>query len=226
MSNINIILKRCNEVINQAENVIEKNEPRRVIYIITSIQNILNTVYSGEVPDYLNYEYFIEYVFPKISSQPEYISKYKKIDKLVVYLETFKAFRDDLDSGLVSHLSNIISVDIFSSLIDQATQLRENNTEPLNRAACVLTRIVLEDTLLRLSRNNNLTLSNEKASIANDELRKKNIYGQAKWREIQSWLDIGNKAAHPDPEFMTISEIDIDNMINNVRRFTELYLQN
>jgi len=226
MSNINIILKRCNEVINQAEDVIKKNEPRRVIYIITSIQNILNTVYSGEVPDYLNYEYFIEYVFPKISSQPEYISKYKKIDKLVVYLETFKAFRDDLDSGLVSHLSNIISVDIFSSLIDQATQLRENNTEPLNRAACVLTRIVLEDTLLRLSRNNNLTLSNEKASIANDELRKKNIYGQAKWREIQSWLDIGNKAAHPDPEFMTISEIDIDNMINNVRRFTELYLQN
>ncbi len=226
MSNINIILKRCNEVINQAEDVIKKNEPRRVIYIITSIQNILNTVYSGEVPDYLNYEYFIEHVFPKISSQPEYISKYKKIDKLVVYLETFKAFRDDLDSGLISHLSNIISVDIFSSLIDQATQLRENNTEPLNRAACVLTRIVLEDTLLRLSRNNNLTLSNEKASIANDELRKKNIYGQAKWREIQSWLDIGNKAAHPDPEFMTISEIDIDNMINNVRRFTELYLQN
>lgn len=226
MSNINIILKRCNEVINQAEDVIEKNEPRRVIYIITSIQNILNTVYSGEVPDYLNYEYFIEHVFPKISSQPEYISKYKKIDKLVVYLETFKAFRDDLDGGLISHLSNIISVDIFSSLIDQATQLRENNTEPLNRAACVLTRIVLEDSLLRLSRNNNLTLSKEKASIANDELRKKNIYGQAKWREIQSWLDIGNKAAHPDPEFMTISEIDIDNMINNVRRFTELYLQN
>ena len=226
MSNINIILKRCNEVINQAEDIIEKNESRRVIYIITSIQNILNTVYSGEVPDYLNYEYFIKHVFTKISSQPEYISSYKKIDKLVVYLETFKAFRDDLESGLISHLSNIISVDIFSSLIDQATQLRENNTEPLNRAACVLTRIVLEDTLLRLSRNNNLTLSNEKASIANDELWKNKIYGQAKWREIQSWLDIGNKAAHPDAEFMTISEIDIDNMIKNVRRFTELYLQN
>lgn len=225
MSNINIILKRCNEIINQAEDVIEKNEPRRVIYIITSIQNILNTVYSGEVPDYLNYEYFIEHVFPKISSQPEYISRYKKIDKLVVYLETFKAFIDDLESGLISHLSNIISVNIFSGLIDQATQLRENNTEPLNRAACVLTRIVLEDTLLRLSRNNSLTLSNEKASIANDELWKKNVYGQAKWREIQSWLDIGNKAAHPNTEFMTISEIDIDNMINNVRRFNELYLQ-
>ena len=225
MSNTDIILKRINEIIRQAEDIINKKEARRVTYIISSIQNILQNVYSGKVPDHLNYEYFIENIFPKISSQPQYIPRYKKIDKLIVYLEAFKAFRDDLKSSLISHLSNIVSVDIFNNLIDQATQLRENNTEPLNRAACVLTRIVLEDTLLKLCKNKGISLSNNKASIANNELKRNNIYGQAKWREIQSWLDIGNKAAHPNPEFKMINEIDMDNMINNVKRFTELYLR-
>ena len=225
MNNFNIVLERCDSIISQAKDVIKNNQARKVTYIITSMQNLLQLVYSGNVPNHLNYEYFIENIFSKISSQPEYISSYKKVDKLTVYLEAFKAFRDDLDTGIISSLSNIVTIDIFSNLIDQAIQLRENNTEPLDRAACVLTRIVLEDTLLKLCDNKNIILSNQKASIANDELKRNTIYGQAKWREIQSWLDIGNKAAHPDPEFDTITESDIDNMINKVKEFTENFLK-
>lgn len=122
------------------------------------MQNILQLVYSGKVPDYLNYEYFIENIFSRISSQPQVISRYKKVDKLKVYLESFNSFRDDLNVGIISSLSNIISVDLFNNLIDQAIQIREKNIEPLNRAACVLTRIVLEDTLLKLCKNNEIYL--------------------------------------------------------------------
>ena len=225
MSNLNIILERSNNIILQAEDVIENDKARSVTYIITSIQNILQLVYSGKVPNHLNYEYFIENIFSKISSQPQFISRYKKVDKLKVYLEAFKAFRDDLNVGIITSLSNIISVDLFNNLIDQAIQLRENNTEPLNRAACVLTRIVLEDTLLKLCKNNEISLLHQKASIANEELKRSTIYGQAKWREIQSWLDIGNSAAHPDPAFNRITESDIDNMINKVKEFAGSYLR-
>lgn len=224
MRKFDIILKRCNELIQQAEDIIKNNEARKVTYIISSIENILHTVYSGNVPNHLNYEYFIQNIFPKISSQPRFIPSYKKTEKLVVYLESFKAFKDDLERGLIDNLSNIVSIDIFSNLIDQATQLRENNTEPLNRAACLLTRLVLEDTLFKLCNNKGIILSSDKASVANIELKKNNIYGMAKWREVQSWLDIGNMAAHPDPDFNTITEDDMDNMIKNVKIFTEMYL--
>jgi len=223
MSNIDIILGRCDKLIEEANGIIERKEDLKVYYITSSIEDILQSVYSGNVPEHLTFEIFLERL-PKMIPRPRSAYTLRESYKLSLYLEIFKAFTDDLRGGLINNLSNIISIDIFNDLIEQAIELRRYNAEPLNRAACVLTRIVLQDTLLRLCDINNITLSTDNASGANDELKKNSIYGRAKWREIQSWLDIGNTAAHPDPNFSTITETDIDNMINNVRVFSENYL--
>jgi len=223
MRNIDLVLGRCKDIIKQANGIIEQRGEEKVYYILSSIENILRLVYSGNIPENLRFENFLERL-QKTMPMPSRFYNLRQSQKLSHYLEIFKAFTDDLEGGLINNLSNIISIDIFNDMIDQAIELRNHNTESLNRAACVLSRIVLQDTLLRLCDIKGITLTRNKASVANDELKRISVYGTAKWREVQSWLDIGNAAAHPDPDFNEISEIDMDNMIKNVKSFSEKYL--
>jgi hypothetical protein len=65
------------------------------------------------------------------------------------------------------------------------------------RAAAVLGRVSLERQLRELGRANGLTdWETKKAAALNQELRQANVYNQSQWNEIQSWLDMGNAAAH------------------------------
>jgi len=63
----------------------------------------------------------------------------------------------------------------------------------------------------------NNTASNQRANKINDDLKSKEIYTQIKWREIQFWLDIGNKSAHG--EFNAFTDDDVKNMLNGVEKF-------
>ncbi len=79
--------------------------------------------------------------------------------------------------GIMRNLISLISVDIYNDMVSQAIDLRKFNTEPLNRAACVLSRIVLEDGLKKMCSKHGIRLISNKADDANMELKKKNIYG-------------------------------------------------
>ncbi len=139
-------------------------------------------------------------------------------------LEFFKGFKEDLEKGFVTRdLVKIVTLDIYNDMIEQAQNLRAFNTEPLNRAACVLARIVFEDTLKKLCDDNGITLSSDKASVANDDLKKQSIITKEQWRFNQVWLDIGNKAAHSETQqeegFSSITEDKMDDMINSIKQF-------
>jgi len=58
---------------------------------------------------------------------------------------------------------------------------------------------------------------NQKASVINDELKKRGKYPQSQWRFVQAWLDIGNAAAHG--KFDEYKEEDVANLIRDVERF-------
>jgi hypothetical protein len=62
-------------------------------------------------------------------------------------------------------------------------------------ASAVLGRVVIEDALRRIARQENID-ETQKASKINDDLLKANRYAKPQWRLIQTWLDIGNSAAH------------------------------
>ena len=51
----------------------------------------------------------------------------------------------------------------------------------------------------------------------NESLRAENAYSQVVWRQIQSWADIRNAAAHGNPN--EFEDQDVERMIDGIRDF-------
>ncbi len=142
------------------------------------------------------------------------------IDNTISYPDEIKELKgilkgclNDFENGFVVGQEFIIAGEIFESVIEESKHLLKTNHKD---ASAVLARVVVEDSLKRIARN--IGISHEyKASRINDELRKIGIYSQPQWRLIQSWLDIGNAAAHG--EFEIYTEDDVRNMLNGVEQF-------
>lgn len=226
MPKVKALIKRCEEIIENCEDLLKSkdlNEIRmELIGISASIENIYRICFPKGIPDDLRMDKF-ENTLRNMGINVNIISE---IGRFRYRLNFFKNFTKDLEKGLVTKdLVKIITLDLYNDMIEQAQNLRTFNTEPLNRAACVLARIVIEDTLKKLCDDNKITLSSDKASVSNDELKKLRIITKEQWRFNQVWLDIGNKAAHPEiPQeegFSSITEDQMDNMINNVKQFAK-----
>lgn len=229
MTILNSILNRCNEIIKEGEDLLdnpgaEEKQYQRIMNLTTSIENIYKLSFSQGIPRHLSLDGLKDTLIAH-GITPHLLYP---IGIFSLRLESFKGFRKDLENGLITtSLMNILSLDIYSDMIKQAEELRKHNTESLNRAACVLARIVLEDTLKKLCSRNNIQLKRDKANEANTELKKNNIYSNAQFKLVDAWLAIGNSAAHPKStklNFQTITENQIDDMIKNVNDFANKFL--
>ena len=226
LKEIEKIIERCQEIIKKGEEAFNdeealgKSQYEKVFSVFASIEDIYYLIYPDKLPFHLTTTYFEKF----LKSSGIHIHQYQPHYFFKLRFEKFKAFTEDLEKGLITKFSNIITLDLFDDLLEQASELRTHKIDPLNRASCVLTRIVLEDSLKKLCDNNNLQLKTNKASEANDALKKANIYPKPQWRIIQGWLDIGNEAAHPNGGFQSITETQIDNMIKGVKEFSLKYL--
>lgn len=120
---------------------------------------------------------------------------------------------DDLENGFLLGQEFLIAGAIFDSVLEEAKELL--NTEHKDPAA-ILGRVVLEDSLRRLARQEQLDDS-QKATKLNDDLKKAGRYNQVQWRQIQVWLDIGNNAAHG--KFDQYNKEQVKEQIEGVERF-------
>jgi len=102
---------------------------------------------------------------------------------------------------------------VFDSVLEQARHLLVCGFKD---PAAVLCRVVIEDCLRRLSREEGLP-DLGKAFALNDALRDRGRYDKSQWRLIQSWVDIGNSAAHG--KFSELDSASVDRMIGDVERF-------
>lgn len=124
-----------------------------------------------------------------------------------------KGCLNDFENGFVVGQEFIIAGEIFESVIEESKHLLKTNHKD---ASAVLARVIVEDALKRIAKNIDIPYD-IKASRLNDELKKIGVYSQPQWRLIQSWLDIGNAAAHG--EFEIFTEDDVKNMLNGVEQF-------
>lgn len=124
---------------------------------------------------------------------------------------------DDLENGFLLGQEFIISAEVFDSVLEQAKHI---NGTGYKDPAAVLVRVVLEDSLKRLARQEALDDS-LKASRINDELKKAGKYAQPQWRRIQAWLDTGNAAAHG--KFDEYNQKDVEKLIDEVEMFIAIY---
>ncbi len=124
----------------------------------------------------------------------------------------------DLEGGFLAGQEHLIAGAIFDSVLEEAKHLTEAGFKD---PAAVLVRVVVEDCLKRLSREEGLDDS-AKASAMNDALRDKSRYPKPQWRLVQAWLDIGNSAAHG--KFTDYSKDDVLRMVGDVGRFLAQHL--
>lgn len=120
---------------------------------------------------------------------------------------------DDLEGGFLEGQERLVAGVIFDSVLEEARTLaRAGFKDP----AAVLGRVVLEDALRRLCRNRGLD-DTVRASMMNDALKTAGHYAQPQWRLIQTYLDIGNSAAHG--KFDDYDEATVLRMIDDIDRF-------
>lgn len=149
---------------------------------------------------------------------------FKKLSKLlerrVDFINEFKSIKgllvgalDDLEGGFLIGQEFLIAGEIFDSMLEQA---RELNKKGYKDPAAVLARVVVEDSLRRIARKENLDYT-KKATVLNDQLWKANRYGQPRWKRVQFWLTVGNSAAHG--KFDEYNSDDVKTIIEEVERF-------
>jgi len=151
-----------------------------------------------------------------------HINYFKHISELVGIL---KGIQHDIKSGILSDLRRLINAEIFSDFLDMSEHLLN---EGYKDAAAVILGAVLEDSLRKLADSNGIdtTTANGKPPTINTlnvALTKKGIYNLLVQKQITTWADLRNNAAHGH-----FNEYDIEQvkqMFLFVQKFCTDYLQ-
>ncbi|MER0169097.1 MAG: hypothetical protein DU489_00490 [Nitrosomonas sp.] len=167
---------------------------------LVKVENILLTVFSEKSAHYMQAKKVLDHR-PKHSYE---------VNQIIGILS---GALSDLEDGFLVGQEQLIAAAILDSVLEQAQYLSKTGFKD---PASILCRVVIEDTLQRICIEEGLT-SSGKASFLNDALKEHGRYTKPQWRLIQSWLDIGNSAAHG--KFTDYTEDDVKQMISDVERF-------
>jgi hypothetical protein len=171
---------------------------------LTKVENIIETVFGVDSPHYRHLKVLTE-------RQPEHSYEVNQLIGLLT------GGLDDLEKGYLIGQEFIIAGEVLDSVLEQAKHLNQSGHKD---PAAVLARVVLENALKRLGREESV---DEKlsASRINDELKRVGRYAQPQWRLVQAWLDTGNAAAHG--KFSEYSQDDVTKLVEDIERFLAMY---
>ncbi len=142
-----------------------------------------------------------------------------------------RGLKDDYESGLLEDLSRMIESNVAADYLGQAEQLlKEGQPGKYDHVpAAVLAGAILEDALRRLCQRQTpqipLVTPNGQSKTMNpliDDLKKANVFNELKAKQLRSWADIRNAAAHG--EFQEFDRKDVEQMLVGVQNFLADYL--
>lgn len=133
---------------------------------------------------------------------------YKKILEVNGALESIIY---ELENGLLSNIRKLLQADIFSDFLEMGEHLLK---EGYKDASAVIIGSVLEDTLRKLCVSNEIdTINSNGKSLTidplNSELTKKEVYNRLVQKQITSWADLRNNAAHGHFEKYDIRQVEM-----------------
>lgn len=136
-----------------------------------------------------------------------------------------QAVQHDLKSGLLIDLRNVLAAEIFADFLDMAEHLLD---EGYKDAAAVLLGATLEDSLRKLAGRNNISATAPTGKFLtmeplNVELAKVGAYGALVKKQITSWANLRNDAAHG--HFNKYDEEQVRQMLLFVQKFCADHLQ-
>ena len=117
---------------------------------------------------------------------------------LLEVIGALESIKYELENGLLSDIQKLLQADIFSDFLEMGEYLL---IEGYKDAAAVIIGTVLEDTLRKLSESNGINTVNPKGKPItidplNSELSKTGVYNKLVQKQITSWADLRNNAAH------------------------------
>jgi hypothetical protein len=144
-------------------------------------------------------------------------------------LGILEALRDDFEKGFLDDFAAKIEAELAADYMGQAEHLMtEGQTGKFDHVpGAVLTGAVLERGLRTLCEQNQVSPKTAKGEPKTmnpmiDDLRKAGLFNELKAKQLRSWADIRNKAAHG--EFDQFNRKDVEQMIQGTVNFLSDYL--
>lgn len=133
----------------------------------------------------------------------------------------FKSVKDDYEKGFLYSIEDLAHKRVFNDELEQAEYFLEGKWKI---PAAVIAGTILETSLRNmLKRLPNPPPGNiQNINRLNDELRKGGAYNIAVYRQVATWGDIRNYAAHGKPD--KFGEDQVKNMISGIRDFLSKHL--
>ncbi|MBI3741648.1 MAG: hypothetical protein HY257_07825 [Chloroflexi bacterium] len=139
------------------------------------------------------------------------------------FIGILRAVEDDLRSGMLVSIQEIVTAEVFDDLADMATYLLEQGYQ---LPSVSIAGAVLEDTLRKLCHKHKVAWVGDSAiNKLNTELYKANVYDKAQFGQVDAWCKLRNKVDHGD--FKDANEVDrndVRRMIAGLRDFVIKYL--
>jgi len=141
-------------------------------------------------------------------------------------ISCLEGIRSDFERGLLGDLSKTVEAEIAADYMGQAESLlKQGQTGKYDHVpAAVLAGAVLEKTLRLLCNTQHppILLENargEKKTLNSliDDLKKAGVFNELAAKQLRSWADIRNKAAHG--EFDQFSKSDVERMLHGINSF-------
>lgn len=169
---------------------------------LVKVGNILHTVFGEKSAHYKQAKKILD-----TGSGPEHSYE---INQLIGILS---GALSDLEGGFLIGQEHLVAGVVLDSVLEQAQFLLKSGFKDPSSILC---RVVVEDALQRICIEEGIS-SADKATNLNDALKESGRYTKPQWRLVQSWLDIGNLAAHG--KFSEYSEENVKQMLADVERF-------
>jgi hypothetical protein len=131
----------------------------------------------------------------------------------------------DFKKGLLQEIKSILRAEIFGDFIEMSEYLLK---EGYKDAAAVILGAVLEDTLRKVAVNSSIDTNNFDGSPKNlerlnQDIYKANVYDKLIQKQITSWGDLRNKAAHGEFEKYDADQVRM--MLLFVQKFCSDYVR-
>jgi len=210
LQNIN---SRLDELINEGRELllIAKPTNKPNVFSIQDIERLAKWK--------INLETFFLLLFKEIDFRYKEFLELKKTlhfpSSTKILISQLDAIKDDLNKGFLFGYEFTITSNFCNDILKNAKDL---NNEGHSVAAAIYVRIAIETTIKKIAEKNGIDIE-KKASVIKTELYKMQIIDQSQMNLIQSWLDIGNFAAHGNADFQNYSKKDIDKIINDTNVF-------
>ena len=174
-----------------ASNALEGAALAKVSMWVTRIGHIIKKLYGTDSQHYLNYQSTINmHQFYTIHSN--YWSQVPVISGII------QAIKHEFRNNLINNIRRLIQADVFSDFLEMGEYLME---EGYKDAAAVIIGSVLEDSLRKLALSNDIEVIKQNGKPLtleplNAVLGKAEVYDKLTQKQITSWGELRNKAAH------------------------------